>query len=54
MNQPYIPFYQPMNNNIEQLLLRIEQELKKINQNLEKENNTNNNYLQKDDNLYIL
>ena len=52
MNQPFLPFYQQPNN-IEQILLRIEQELKKINKSLEA-NNHSNDYLQKDDNLYIL
>ena len=53
MNQSYFPFYGPINqNNLEQILLRIEQELKRINSNLEKKDEKN--YMQKDDNLYIL
>lgn len=53
MNQQFFPYYQQINNNIEQILLRIEQELIKLNKSLEN-NNTENDYLKKDDNLYIL
>ena len=45
----------PVNNNIEQHLIAIEKQLQELNQKIEELKNTKKqNYLQKDDNLYML